>query len=286
MYFTWVGFRRLELDVRYVSSQFHHLSFIYDHESKKYICVKYNYLWVEVFLLDKDGVDEVFEGLFGVHGLGWDKLALRGDKAGVPVSNVAISGRHQDLLPVQLQPAAGAAELLGRILAAVFLDGQHRVRNNLLRVNFGWQGGQKLVLGRDAQCDDGEVDGRRRLLRHWLGWDEPVLAVGVNVLGSNQQWGHAAPVGDLIAGVDGVPRLDGDDGVGAIGLESRWLFRGRSDCEGVFPLDGKDGTDGLVGPDVGRGCAPERDWVLGHGPVGRVPSLHFPARHIYKEKEP
>jgi len=51
-------------------------------------------------------------------------------------------------------------------------------------------------------------------------------------------------------------------------------------CVIIVPLDWENGSSNVIGPDEGGRCSPERDGVLGHFPVGRVPSLNFPPWHL------
>jgi len=77
---------------------------------------------------------------------------------------------------------------LSGVLAAVILDGQHRVRNDLVTVNLGGQGGNEhgtLLL--HSNINDWEVDLGWHLLGNGLGWNIAVLAISIRVLGSNHQ---------------------------------------------------------------------------------------------------
>lgn len=224
-------------------------------------------------------MNQVLDGIFVNFGRVGLIHVLGLNDAGVPISNIPVAWGSQNLLPVNLQSGAGASKLLSGVFAAMVLNGQHGVRNDLLGVNLRGQSGHKLVLGHHTHVDDGEVNLRRHLSGHWRGWDKPVLAIGVNVLGSDKDWWHATPVLNHISFEDCLPSLDGDNRVGTVGLKGRGLLNRGISSKVIVPLNREDRSGHVIGPNVGGGGAPERNGVGGDGPVGWVPSFNFLARH-------
>jgi len=204
------------------------------------------------------------------------------NQTSIPVSSVTVSRSSKWLLPVNFQPLARTTKLLSGVLAAVILNGQHRVRHDLGGINFGWQSGKEVVLGYNANIDDGEVDLWRHFVSHWLCRYITVLAISLSVLGSNHQLRNATDILDHIGLERRVADLNGDNGVRAGGFMCWGFLLWGIGSILVVPLDWENGASHVIGPDVSGSVAPQRDRVLWHLPVGWVPSLNFLSRHLQR----
>jgi len=195
-------------------------------------------------------MDQGFEGL--LVDFWWCRLVqvFGLDQASVPVANVPVAWGCQYLLSIQVQPLAGAAKLLGGVLASMVLDGQQGVGDDLLRLDFRWEGGNKVVLGLHTNVDNGEVDLRRHLVSHRLGGDKPVLCI-IDVFWTDDYGRHASPVDNRVASEDSAPGFNGDNRVGTIGLERWGLLQWSIGSIVILPFDRENGASHVIGANVG-----------------------------------